>query len=44
MRALRVHAGLRPLVTQQYDLAHGATALRVIEERAVAGKVVFTTH
>jgi NADPH2:quinone reductase len=39
-----VHAGLRPLVTQQYDLAHGATALRAIEERVVAGKVVLTTR
>jgi NADPH:quinone reductase len=39
-----VHAGLRPLVTQHYDLAHGASALRAIEEQAVVGKVVLTTR
>jgi len=38
-----IHAGLRPLVTGQFDLADGATALRAIEERTVAGKVVLTT-
>jgi NADPH2:quinone reductase len=39
-----VQAGLRPLVTQQYDLAHGTTALRAIEQRAVAGKIVLTVR
>ncbi|MGH3707344.1 MAG: zinc-binding dehydrogenase [Pseudonocardiaceae bacterium] len=39
-----VHAGLRPLVTQQYELADGATALHAIEKRAVAGKLVLTTR
>jgi NADPH2:quinone reductase len=40
---LLVDAGLRPLVGAVFDLADGATALRRIEERAVAGKVVLTT-
>lgn len=39
-----VHAGLRPLVTQQYDLADGAAALRAIEEQEVAGKAVLTVR
>jgi len=39
-----VERGLRPLVGATFDLADGATALRMIEERAVAGKVVLTTR
>jgi NADPH2:quinone reductase len=39
-----VRGGLRPLITQQYGLADGATALRAIEEQAVAGKVVLTVR
>lgn len=42
--ALLVKDGLRPLVGATFDLADGATALRMIEERAVAGKVVLTTR
>jgi NADPH2:quinone reductase len=36
--------GLRPLVGATFDLADGATALRLVEERAVAGKIVLTTR
>jgi NADPH2:quinone reductase len=39
-----VEDGLRPLVGATFDLADGATALRMIEERAIAGKVVLTTR
>jgi NADPH2:quinone reductase len=39
-----VENGLRPLVGATFDLADGATALRLIEDRAVAGKVVLTTR
>jgi NADPH2:quinone reductase len=39
-----VDGGLRPLVGATFDLADGATALRLIEERAVAGKIVLTTR
>jgi NADPH2:quinone reductase len=42
--ALLVRNGLRPLVGATFDLADGATALRMIEDRAVAGKVVLTTR
>ena len=35
-----VAAGLRPLIGARYELADGAAALRAIESRAVAGKVV----
>jgi len=42
--ALMVKDGLRPLVGATFDLADGATALQMIEERAVAGKVVLTTR
>jgi NADPH2:quinone reductase len=38
-----VDAGLRPPVAATFDLGDGATALRRIEDRAVAGKVVLTT-
>ena len=36
--------GLRPLVGATFDLADGATALRLIEQRAVPGKIVLTTR
>lgn len=39
-----VRDGLRPLVGATFDLADGAIALRMIEDRAVAGKVVLTTR
>ena len=39
-----VAAGLRPLIGATYDLSDGAEALRAIESRAVAGKVVLTTR
>jgi NADPH:quinone reductase len=39
-----VAGGLRPLVGARYELADGAEALRAIEERAVAGKVVLTVR
>jgi NADPH:quinone reductase len=39
-----VDAGLRPLLGATFDLADGATALRLIEDRAVAGKIVLTTR
>lgn len=39
-----VQEGLRPLVGATFDLADGATALRIIEDREVAGKVVLTTR
>ena len=39
-----VDGGLRPLVGATLDLADGATALRLIEERAVPGKIVLTTR
>jgi NADPH:quinone reductase len=39
-----VDAGLRPLVGATFDLADGGTALRLIEERAVPGKIVLTTR
>jgi NADPH:quinone reductase len=39
-----VDGGLRPLVGATFDLADGATALRLIEERAVPGKIVLTTR
>jgi NADPH2:quinone reductase len=39
-----VDAGLRPLVGATFDLADGARALRLIEERAVPGKIVLTTR
>jgi NADPH:quinone reductase len=39
-----VAAGLRPLIGATYDLSDGADALRAIESRAVAGKVVLTTR
>lgn len=42
--ALLVEGGLRPLVGAVFDLADGATAFRMIEDRAVAGKIVLTTH
>ena len=42
--ALLVKGGLRPLVGATFDLADGATALRMIEDRAIAGKVVLTTR
>jgi len=42
--ALLVKDGLRPLVGATFDLADGATALRMIEDRAVAGKIVLTTR
>jgi NADPH2:quinone reductase len=39
-----VDGGLRPLVGATFDLSDGATALRLIEERAVPGKIVLTTR
>jgi NADPH:quinone reductase len=39
-----VAGGLRPLVGARYALADGAAALRDIERRAVAGKVVLTVR
>jgi NADPH2:quinone reductase len=39
-----VGEGLRPLVGATFDLADGATALRLIEDRAMAGKIVLTTR
>lgn len=39
-----VDGGLRPLVGATFDLADGARALRLIEDRALAGKVVLTTR
>jgi NADPH2:quinone reductase len=39
-----VDAGLRPLVDATFDLADGAVALRRIEDRAAAGKIVLTTR
>jgi NADPH:quinone reductase len=39
-----VKDGLRPLVGATFDLADGATALRLVEDRAVAGKIVLTTR
>ena len=39
-----VAAGLRPLIGATYDLSDGAEALRAIESRAVAGKIVLTTR
>ena len=39
-----VEDGLRPLVGATFDLADGATALRLVEDRAVAGKIVLTTR
>ena len=39
-----VDDGLRPLVGATFDLADGARALRLIEERAVPGKIVLTTR
>lgn len=39
-----VDAGLRPIVGATSDLADGAAALRRIENRAVAGKIVLTTR
>ena len=39
-----VDGGLRPLVGATFDLADGATALRRIEDRAVAGKIVLTVR
>jgi NADPH2:quinone reductase len=39
-----VDDGLRPLVGATFDLADGATALRLVEDRAVAGKIVLTTR
>jgi NADPH2:quinone reductase len=39
-----VDGGLRPLVGATFDLADGATALRLVEDRAVAGKIVLTTR
>jgi NADPH2:quinone reductase len=39
-----VAAGLRPLVGARYELADGAAALRAIETRTVAGKVVLTVR
>ena len=39
-----VDGGLRPLLGATFDLAHGVTALRRVEERAVAGKIVLTTR
>ena len=42
--AALVKDGLRPLVGATFDLADGATAFRMIEDRAVAGKIVLTTR
>jgi NADPH2:quinone reductase len=42
--AVLVKNGLRPLVGATFDLADGATALRMIENRTIAGKVVLTTR
>jgi NADPH2:quinone reductase len=39
-----VAGGLRPLIGARYELADGAAALRAIEQRAVAGKVVLTVR
>lgn len=39
-----VDGGLRPLVGATFDLADGAPALRLLEERAVPGKIVLTTR
>ncbi|MDT0352596.1 NADPH:quinone oxidoreductase family protein [Pseudonocardia charpentierae] len=39
-----VKDGLRPLVGATFDLADGATALRLVEDRAMAGKIVLTTR
>lgn len=39
-----VDGGLRPLVGATFDLADGPTALRLVEDRAVAGKLVLTTR